>query len=127
MDRDGPAAKNTAAWITRRADLPLIMAQKRGPRLVHQRKQRLHLRMARVVDAQNASDPLYEPLTKTKTTATGARGASDTDGIALRAAKDLVFLGRAQPNGYTELILHAARREKKKQQQLLQQASAVKA
>ncbi len=56
-------------------------------------------KMAAKVDAQNASDPLYEKLIP--------------GSIALKAARALIFEGVAQPNGYTEPLLHKFRQEKK--------------
>jgi len=55
-------------------------------------------RMAAKVDAQNAGDPLYRPMSGNEATS-----------LAYQAARALVFEGVAQPSGYTEPLLHAFR------------------
>jgi malate synthase len=65
------------------------------------------VRMAAKVDAQNDGDPLYQPMS-------GREGES----LAFQAARALVFEGVAQPNGYTEPLLHAYRARAKAEEVL---------
>ena len=62
------------------------------------------VRMARVVDEQNSSDPAYVAL------------SSNLNGQAMSAARDLITMGCEQPSGYTEPILHSRRLLRKHKQ-----------
>jgi malate synthase len=59
-------------------------------------------KMAAKVDGQNEGDPLYTPM-----------AGNEATSLAYQAARALVFEGLAQPNGYTEPLLHAWRQKAK--------------
>ena len=55
-------------------------------------------RMAKIVDEQNHNNRGYKPMTK-----------NIEQSVAFQAAKELIFKGEEQPNGYTEPVLHKYR------------------
>jgi malate synthase len=58
--------------------------------------------MAVLVDEQNKDDSEYIPMTP-----------NTTESIGFKAARDLILLGKEQPSGYTEPLLHQRRLEMK--------------
>lgn len=59
-------------------------------------------KMATLVDEQNARDPEYISMQP-----------NTANSIAFQASEELIFQGKAQPNGYTEPVLHRKRLEMK--------------
>ena len=72
------------------------------------------VRLAAVVDAQNAGDPSYETLI-------GPAGP----GLAFQAARQLIIDGASSPSGYTEPILHRIRRAKKAQRDVTREVAST--
>jgi malate synthase len=60
------------------------------------------IRMAKVVDQQNQSDPNYKPLSQSPET-----------NLAFQAARELIFDASLSPSGYTEPALHKFRQQAK--------------
>ena len=58
--------------------------------------------MAKIVDDQNKNDPNYIRMSE-----------NYDKSIAFKTACDLVFMGKEQPSGYTEPLLHLNRIAKK--------------
>ena len=62
-------------------------------------------KMAEIVDQQNIDDPNYEKMSE-----------NYENSIAFKTACDLIFVGKKQPSGYTEPLLHKKKKKKKSTQ-----------